>query len=110
MNIFTAATSFIKHAGALSYHSVESGTRQDSESGWFMLITISAILLAGIIVWNAWAFDTVASGGAIGTPSPQVTQIFNRSSLDAINAIFTSRANEESKYVNGAYRYSDPSQ
>lgn len=70
----------------------------------------SAITLAGIIVWNAWAFDIVARGGVIGVPAPKATPVLDRTSLDAIHTIFTNRAIEEEKYKTGVYRYADPSQ
>ena len=63
-----------------------------------------------IIVWNLWAFDTVANGGVIGASATTTTPVFNRASLDAIHDVFTSRAEEEAKYKDGIYSYSDPSQ
>lgn len=64
----------------------------------------------GIVVWNVWAFDTIANGGVIGTTATSTPPVFNHSSLDAIRAVFQMRAVEETKYVTGVYRYADPSQ
>lgn len=85
-------------------------THLDPARDWFVLMTISTIALAGIIVWNAWAFDTVANGGIIGGSVTRVPQVFTSTSLDAIHTIFTSRSQEQAKYVTGTYRYADPSQ
>ncbi len=84
--------------------------RRDPVRDWLTLLTLSIIALAAIIVWNAWTFDTVASGGVIGTPMTTTQPVFNHSSLDAIHTIFASRAAEEEKYVTGAYSFADPSQ
>jgi len=86
------------------------GAREDPSRDWLVLLTFSLIALAGIIVWNIWAFDTVAGGGAIGTPAKVALSTSKRASLDAIRAIFESRAAEQAKYSSGAYRYADPSQ
>ena len=102
MNIFNSIGSFLKR--------LRAGVHQDPARDWLILITFSTIALAGIIVWNVWAFDTVAKGGVIGAPVTGTPPIFSRSSLDTIRTIFASRAEEEAKYVTGAYRYVDPSQ
>ena len=77
---------------------------------WFTLLILSAIALAGIIVWNALIFDTVASGGTIGASATSTFSAFNRSSLDTIQTIFADRKATEEKYETGAYRFFDPSQ
>lgn len=102
MNIFTLIASFFKR--------MHSGARQDPVRDWLILLTFSTIVLVGIIVWNAWAFDTVAKGGVIGAHTTKAPPLFSRSSLDAIHTIFENRAIEESKYQAGVYRYADPSQ
>ena len=86
------------------------GGGRDPVRDWLAMITFSAVALAGIVVWNVWAFDTVASGGVIGAPAPATTPMFNNSSLDAIHSIFATRVAEEAKYLSGVYRYVDPSQ
>lgn len=102
MNISNLVTQFLKR--------VRRGAREDPARDWLALVTVSLIALAGIIVWHVWAFDTVARGGAIGTPAKVASSTSKRASLDAIRAIFESRAAEEAKYASGVYRYADPSQ
>jgi hypothetical protein len=88
----------------------QSGNHIDPTRDWFVLLSLAAIIFAGLIGWNAWAFDTVASGGNIGGPAPKSTPLFDASTLDAIHALFETRAAEEAKYRTGVYRYTDPSQ
>jgi hypothetical protein len=102
MNIFNSTSSFLKR---LRY-----GATIDPVRDWLTVLIFSTIVLTGIIVWNIWAFDTIASGGSIGAPAPKTSPLFNRASLDAIHAIFEKRAAEETKYQTGIYRYADPSQ
>jgi len=102
MNIFHTIGSTLKR--------LRAGVHQDPVRDWLVLISVSAIVLATIIVWNAWTFDTVANGGVIGAPVTEAPPLFSRSSLDTIRTIFSSRAAEQDKYVTGTYRYADPSQ
>ena len=102
MNIFDTVISFFKRLRVAGY--------VDPTRDWLALLTFSAIALAGIIVWNVWAFDTVSQGGVIGTTTASSPSVFNSSSLDAIHTIFVNRAAEEAKYRTGVYRYADPSQ
>lgn len=88
---------------------MRSFSRLDPARDWIIAFTVAAILLAGIIVWNVWAFDTVAQGGVIGPATTTASPIFSQSSLDAIRTIFANRAAEEVKYTAGAYRFPDPS-
>ncbi|HUX81018.1 MAG TPA: hypothetical protein VMV38_01705 [Candidatus Paceibacterota bacterium] len=82
----------------------------DPVRDWFTLFTLSLILLAGIIVWNVWAFDTVVNGGAITAVPVSSTPVFNTSSLNTIHTIFATRAAENAKYMAGVYHVTDPSQ
>lgn len=102
MKIFSSTGFLTKH---LHY-----GTRLDPARDWIALLTLSMIAFVAIIAWNVWAFDTVAQGGAIGSPDTNTPPAFSRSSLDAIHAIFTKRAVEETKYKTGVYIFTDPSQ
>ena len=81
----------------------------DPARDWLLLIICAAITLACIIVWNAFAFDTVANGGTIGAPATSTPPIFSQASLDTVHTIFTDRAIEEGKYTKGIYRFADPS-
>lgn len=92
------------------FRSMRSLSAIDPERDWIVLLILSLIMLAIIIVWNAYAFDTVAGGGVIGTPSSSSAPVFSQSSLDAIRTVFANRAAEETKYATGVYQYSDPSQ
>lgn len=94
--------SFLKH--------FQYGTYLNPVRDWLVLLTLSAIMLVGIIVWNVWVFDTVANGGSIGTTATSTFPIFNKSSLDTIHTIFANRAAEKVKYETGTYRFADPSQ
>lgn len=102
MTIFDSTGSFIKR--------LRSNASVDPVRDWLVLLTVATIALAGIIVWNVWAFDTVAAGGTIGSPAPEAPAVLNNSSLDTIRTIFENRAAEEAKYRTGTYRYADPSQ
>ncbi|MFA5744754.1 MAG: hypothetical protein WC887_00875 [Candidatus Paceibacterota bacterium] len=101
MSIFSS-NSFLKH--------IQYGTYINPVRDWLVMLTFSAITLIGIIVWNVWTFDTVVNGGVIGTVATSTSPIFNQASLDTIHTIFENRAAEKTKYINGTYRFSDPSQ
>ncbi len=77
---------------------------------WTALLIASAVILAGIVVWNVWAFETMAESGVTGSTAPASSPAFNRSSIDAVTAIFAKRAAEEERYATGTYRFKDPSQ
>jgi hypothetical protein len=77
---------------------------------WLVLLTLWVLALVCIIVWNAWAFDTVAQGGAIGPVATSTPAVFSRSAVNGINTVFQNRAVEESKYATGIYHFTDPSQ
>ena len=89
---------------------MRADARMDPVRDWLILLTLSIFAFAGIIVWNVWAFDTVARGGVIGAAATSTTPVFNSSSLDAVHSVFKMRSAEETKYVNGTYRFADPSQ
>lgn len=101
MNIFSFVGS---HMQRLRY-----GARLDPVRDWMILLVLSLVMLIGIVAWNIWAFNTVAQGGTIGAPAAGAPMVFSRASLDAINAIFTNRAAEETKYATGVYTFADPS-
>ncbi len=102
MSVFHSTGSFMKR--------VRDDTHLDPVRDWLIVCILSVTILAGIIAWNAWAFNTVAGGGVIGTPVADTLPVFDRSSLGIIHTIFNSRAEEETKYRTGTYRYADPSQ
>ncbi|MDD3531204.1 MAG: hypothetical protein PHV99_01250 [Candidatus Pacebacteria bacterium] len=102
MNFFHRIGSFVKRARV--------DTPADPVRDWLVLLSLSAIALVSIIVWNAWAFDTVSGGGAIGSTTVKAPEVFNQSSLNTIRTIFENRAAEEAKYESGMYTFIDPSQ
>ena len=102
MNISDLFGSFIKRP--------HSNASIDPERDWLMLLTVAMVAFVGIIVWNVWAFDTVADGGTIGAVTTKAPAVFDNSSLDTIHSIFENRAAEEAKYRTGTYRFAGPSQ
>ncbi|MDP2665613.1 MAG: hypothetical protein Q8P23_03190 [bacterium] len=102
MNILNSIGPFLKR--------LHSRASFDPVRDWLMMLTLSAIALVGIIIWNVWAFDTIVGGGTIGAPITRAPAAFSKTSLDAITAIFANRAAEEAKYEIGVYRFMDPSQ
>ncbi len=102
MNIFNFIKSFSNRLRTVAH--------PDAIRDWIALLTLSILAFMSIVVWNVWAFDTVANGGVIGTTVTSAPPVFNHSSLDLIHTIFAKRAAEEAKYVTGVYRYADPSQ
>lgn len=102
MNIFyTIGSFFRRHRSSLG---------PDPTRDWLTMLIFAAILLAGIVVWNAWAFDTIARGGVIGVSSAKAPAAVTSDSLNTIRTIFSNRAVEEAKYRTGVYSYADPSQ
>lgn len=101
MHIFDSIGLFLRR--------LRSGARLDPIRDWLVLLTLSMMAFVGIIVWNVWAFDTIARGGTLGAPVAGTSEVFSRASLDSIRAIFAERASEEAKYVTGVYRFADPS-
>lgn len=89
---------------------LQFGGGPDPVRDWLVLLSLSGIMLAGIIVWNVWAFSTVANGGTIGTAAAPAPEIFKRSSIEEVNAVFVHHVTERSKYSRGVYQYADPSQ
>ncbi len=88
---------------------MRSGASVDPIRDWLMLLTLALIAFVGIVVWNVWAFDTVAGGGTIGAPTIKAPAAFNPAALESIRTIFANRAAEESKYMTGMYSFTDPS-
>ena len=103
-------TTLLNHLEAYLKRHLTAFSRIDPARDWIILLLLSVMAIMGIIVWNAWAFDTVASGGTIGTPATSTPALFDRSSLDVVHAIFTDRAVEEQKYASSTYQFADPSQ
>ena len=91
------------------FRRMRSSASVDPIRDWLMLLTLAMIAFVGIVVWNVWAFDTVAGGGTIGAPTIKAPVAFNPAALDTIRTIFVNRAAEEAKYMIGVYSFTDPS-
>lgn len=101
MSIFKPISFFLKRT--------HTGAPADPVRDWLVLLSLSTVALVSIIVWNAWAFDTIANGGTIGISTESAPVGFNQSSLDTIRGVFANRAAEEARYATGIYRFTDPS-
>jgi hypothetical protein len=99
----------ISETTATFMHRLRTGVRRDPSRDWLILLSLALFSFLCIVVWNAWAFDTVANGGVIGRTATTTPQAFDRSAVNAIHTVFELRAGEEAKYMTGVYRYSDPS-
>ena len=102
MNISNSTGSLLKR--------LHTGAHIDPMRDWLALLACATIALTGIVVWNIWAFDTIAQGGVIGSSTASTPAVLDSPSLNAVRAVFEERAAEEAKYRTGVYRYSDPSQ
>lgn len=89
---------------------LRSATRLDPVRDWIFMLTVSIVILSTIVVWNAWAFDKVTSGGVIGSSATSTTPVFSRDSVNEMNNVFKERGLEYAKYKTGVYHFSDPSQ
>jgi len=93
------------HLSRLSY-----GSRLDPARDWSILLTLAGLVLVLILVWNAWAFNTVVNGGVLDPRATTSPSAFSQASLDTIRTLFSERAGEDAKYQDGTYRFADPSQ
>jgi hypothetical protein len=80
----------------------------DPMRDWSILLILFGIAFTTIIVWNISAFQTVYSGGIIGSPATKKETVIDDDSLNAVRAIFESRAAEEIKYATGVYHFRRP--
>lgn len=88
-----------------------TGIHANPVRDWFVLLGLFTLALVGIVMWNVWAFETVANGGSIGAPVMQTpAEGVDQSLLDTVRTVVDDRAAEAAKYESGAYRYTDPSQ
>ncbi len=100
----------IPHLTSSLTNRLRSGARQDPARDWIFTLIFFGIVFIAIIVWNAWAFDTVSRGGTIGVAPKNSTPAFDSSSIDAVHTVFEKRAAEEAKFDTGTYRFTDPAQ
>lgn len=93
----------------LLWNKIKPSNRLDPERDWIVLLIVSIIVLTGIVVWNAWAFDTIAKGKILGPTASTTVTTFKQSSFGEIHTIFEERVKEEVNYTSGVYQYIDPS-
>ncbi len=86
------------------------GAHFNPERDWALLLGTAGFVLALIVAWNVWAFNTVVGGGTLGDASQAPGAPVASTSLEAIPALLAGRAAEDAKYVDGTYRFADPSQ
>ena len=84
------------------------GARANPERDWAILLICAALALVAIVGWNVWAFETVVGGGTLGASQKPVTTTTATSALDTLPDLLSARANEDAKYIDGAYRFADP--
>ena len=82
----------------------------DPGRDWRILLIAFGVILIITIGWNVWAFETVVDGGTLGDTHKIVAPVETTSALDTLPALLDTRAAEDSKYINGGYRFADPSQ
>lgn len=73
---------------------------------WFVLLSITAILVALSIGWNALLFRDLEAGG-VTAPGEGVTA-FDALPIESVRAVFEARKAEELRYTS-EYRFVDPS-
>jgi hypothetical protein len=81
------------------------GERLNPARDWLVLVSISAVLLLMSLAWNAWLFNRVTNGAAIGTATS--TPTLNPAAIDSVNELFQKRATIETEYKNA--HFVDPS-
>ena len=84
--------------------------RANPARDWAMLLCATALALVLLLAWNIWAFKTVVSGGTLGEARPPAVAPPAANALDEISGLLSARAAEDAKYIDGTYRFTDPSQ
>jgi hypothetical protein len=87
-------------------HVFSYGEKLRPQRDWFVLLVVAGVLLAISVAWNLWLFSRVTNGELIGDQQAQTP--VHGAKLDAMNALFERRAQEETRYLN-EYRFVDPS-
>lgn len=86
------------------------GGRPNPARDWSILLSLATLALVFIVGWHLWAFETVVSGGVLGRATTPTPPALSQTSIDALRALFANRASEDASYVDGTYRFADPSQ
>jgi hypothetical protein len=85
------------------------GDRMRPVRDWFVLLAISIMTLGVAVVWNAWLFDDVASGGTLLDAATSTPAAFSKSSLQSVEQIFQERAAEDATFASTTSNFTDPS-
>ena len=85
------------------------GERIEPARDWYILLVLFFLFFITGAIWNAWLFNRVQEGGMLSGRTVQTKSTFPSISLDAIEGIFEKRTEEEGKYTNGVYIFTDPS-
>lgn len=85
------------------------GARLRARRDWLVALSIAGVMLLVSAFWNYWTFSRVESGETLGQAATATPSGFDKSSLDLIRQVITSRAGEEARYLSGEYRFIDPS-
>lgn len=82
------------------------GDRISPVRDWFILVSVSALILAGSILFNLWLFAKITAGEAIGTATSTPTPIITP--ISTVQTLFDNRAEVREKYIR-EFRPVDPS-
>ena len=74
---------------------------------WFVMLTITAVLVGGVVGWHAWVYLTATTKPAT-VREVSVIPEFDTSVVDAVEKAFVIRAEEAERY-RSTYRFVDPS-
>lgn len=85
------------------------GEHVHPERDWFTLLTLSFMVLVVGVVWNTWLFNDVSSGGVLSGSATSTPPAFSKTSLQAVQKVFSDRAALEAQYVAGVKTFTDPS-
>ncbi|HUQ30438.1 MAG TPA: hypothetical protein VM103_02875 [Candidatus Paceibacterota bacterium] len=85
------------------------GEQPQPSRDWFVLLIISALVLAVSALWNVWLYNQVLGGGTLSNTATSTPASFTRASVEAVERVFEARASEEVKYASGEHTFTDPS-
>lgn len=82
------------------------GPRIRPARDWFVLLSITIVLLIASVLWNLWLLKSVEQGGTIGNEAPPPA--FDAAPIESVRTLFESRSAEEARFRQ-EYRFVDPS-
>jgi len=77
---------------------------------WHVVLSIFTVIFVGIVVWGTWTFQMMISEDSSSLSPNQDKQTLDTVTIEMMRKVFEQRATEENKYIDGTYRYLDPSQ